>query len=118
MATKITFLTYFRLGVELVRDAACFFGKLYYWFVTLSEYTIVPLKQIPQCHYSSCFENSWLLGNNRKLQFCLTLSVNYKIEYFEHLRVIIYKHQNFPIEARNDMSQNCLKLCVFLSYVK
>ena len=28
------------------------------------------------------------------------------------LRVIIYKHQNFPIEAGNDMSQNCLKLCV------
>ena len=37
---------------------------------------------------------------------------------FDILRVIIYKHQNFPIEAGNDMSQNCLKLCVFLSYVK
>ena len=35
-----------------------------------------------------------------------------------NLRVIIYKHQNFPIEAGNGMSQNCLKLCVFLSYVK
>ena len=34
------------------------------------------------------------------------------------LRVIIYKHQNFHIEAGNDMSQKCLKLCVFLSYVK
>ena len=36
----------------------------------------------------------------------------------QSLRVIIYKHQNFPIEAGNDMSQNCLKLCVFFSYVK
>ena len=35
-----------------------------------------------------------------------------------YLRVIIYKYQNFPIEAGKDMSQNCLKLCVFLSYVK
>ena len=33
----------------------------------------------------SCFERSWLLGNNRKLHFCLTLSVNYKIVHFEHL---------------------------------
>ena len=48
MAAKITFLTSFRLGIELVRDAVCFFGKLYYWFVIFSEYTIVPLKQIPQ----------------------------------------------------------------------
>ena len=38
MATKITFLTYFRTGVELIRDAVCFFGKL----VMLFEYTIVP----------------------------------------------------------------------------
>ena len=30
MAAKITFLTNFRLGVELVRDAVCFFEKLYY----------------------------------------------------------------------------------------
>ena len=29
MAAKIMFLTYFRLGVELVRDAECFFGKIY-----------------------------------------------------------------------------------------
>ena len=29
MAAKITFLTNFRLGVELVRDAVCFFGKIY-----------------------------------------------------------------------------------------
>ena len=28
MAAKITFLTNFRLGVELVRDAVCFVGKL------------------------------------------------------------------------------------------
>ena len=33
MATKITFLTNFRLGVELVRDTVCFFGKLYEWLV-------------------------------------------------------------------------------------
>ena len=26
MAAKIAFLTYFRLGIELVRDAVCFFG--------------------------------------------------------------------------------------------
>ena len=32
MAAKITFLTNFRLGVELVRDAVCFFGKIYKWF--------------------------------------------------------------------------------------
>ena len=44
MAAKITFLTYFRLGVELVRNAVCFFEKIYLWFVRLSEYTIVPLK--------------------------------------------------------------------------
>ena len=42
MAAKITFSTYFRLGVELVSDAVCFFGKSYKWFVMLSEYTIVP----------------------------------------------------------------------------
>ena len=29
MAAKITFLTNFRLGVELVRDAVCFYGKIY-----------------------------------------------------------------------------------------
>ena len=29
MAAKITFLTNFRLEVELVIDAACFFGKIY-----------------------------------------------------------------------------------------
>ena len=29
MATKITFLTNFLLGVELVRDAVCFFEKIY-----------------------------------------------------------------------------------------
>ena len=29
MAAKITFLTPFRLGVELVKDAVCFFGKIY-----------------------------------------------------------------------------------------
>ena len=29
MAAKITFLTNFRLGVELVRDAVYFFGKIY-----------------------------------------------------------------------------------------
>ena len=29
MTTKITCLTNFRLGVELVRDAECFFGKIY-----------------------------------------------------------------------------------------
>ena len=28
MAAKIMFLTNFRLGVELVRDAVCFFGKI------------------------------------------------------------------------------------------
>ena len=28
MAAKVTFLTNFRLGVELVRDAVCFFGKI------------------------------------------------------------------------------------------
>ena len=48
MAAKITFLTHFCLGVELVRGAVCFFGKLYQWLVMLSEYKIVPLKQIPQ----------------------------------------------------------------------
>ena len=42
MAAKITFLTNFRVGVELVRDAVCFFGKIYLWLVRLSEYTIVP----------------------------------------------------------------------------
>ena len=29
MATKIAFLTNFGLGVELVRDAVYFFGKIY-----------------------------------------------------------------------------------------
>ena len=42
MATKITFSTNFRLGVELVRDAVCFIVKIYYWLVMSSEYTIVP----------------------------------------------------------------------------
>ena len=42
MATKITFLTNFLLGVELVRDALRFFEKIYYWLVMLSEHTIVP----------------------------------------------------------------------------
>ena len=42
MATKITCLTNFRQGVELVRDAECFFGKIYEWSVMLSEYTIFP----------------------------------------------------------------------------
>ena len=41
MATKITFLTNFLQGVELVRDAVCFFEKIYKWLVMLSEYTIV-----------------------------------------------------------------------------
>ena len=35
-------LTNFRLGVELVRDAVCFFGKIYYWLMMLSEDRIVP----------------------------------------------------------------------------
>ena len=42
MAAKITFLTKLLLGVELVRDAVCFFGKIYKWLVMFSEYTIVP----------------------------------------------------------------------------
>ena len=42
MAAKSTFLTNFRLGVELVRDAVCFFGKIYKWLVMLSECTSVP----------------------------------------------------------------------------
>ena len=42
MATTITFLTNFLLGVELVRDAVCFFEKIYKRLVMLSEYTIVP----------------------------------------------------------------------------
>ena len=29
MAAKIMVLTNFRLGVELVRDVVCFFGKIY-----------------------------------------------------------------------------------------
>ena len=29
MAAKMKFLTSFRLGVELVIDAVCFFGKIY-----------------------------------------------------------------------------------------
>ena len=29
MAAKITFLNNVRLGVELVRDAVCFLGKIY-----------------------------------------------------------------------------------------
>ena len=41
MAAKITFLSNFGLGVELVRDLVCFFGKLYKQMVMLSEYTIV-----------------------------------------------------------------------------
>ena len=48
MATEITFLTNFRLGVDLVRNAVCFFGKSYKWFVMLSEYTIAQKRQIPQ----------------------------------------------------------------------
>ena len=42
MAAKITFKTNFRLGVEIVRDAVCFFGKTYKWLVMFSEYKIVP----------------------------------------------------------------------------
>ena len=38
---------------------------------------------------TNCFERSWLLGNNRKLHFCLTLSVNCKIVYFEHLNKLL-----------------------------
>ena len=52
------------------------------------------------------------LENPNRTTACERLEIN------GYLRVIIYKHQNFPIEAGNDMSQNCLKLCVFLSYVK
>ena len=37
MAAKMTCLTNFRQGIELVRDAVCFFGKLYLWLVMLSE---------------------------------------------------------------------------------
>ena len=44
MAAKITFLTNFRMVVELVRDAVCLFGKLYLWLMMLSKYTIVPKK--------------------------------------------------------------------------
>ena len=40
MAAKITFKTNFRLGVELVRDAVCFFGKYISGWVMFSEYTI------------------------------------------------------------------------------
>ena len=42
MAAKITVITNFRLGVELVRDAVCVFEKSYMWFVMLCKYTIVP----------------------------------------------------------------------------
>ena len=42
MAAKIKLLTNVLLGVDLVRDALCFFGKLYLWLVMLSEYKIVP----------------------------------------------------------------------------
>ena len=41
MATKITFLTNFALGIELVKDAVCFFEKIVKGLVMLSEYTIV-----------------------------------------------------------------------------
>ena len=34
---KIAFLTNFRLGVELVRDAVYLFGNIYLWLVMLSE---------------------------------------------------------------------------------
>ena len=33
---------YFLLGIELVKDAVYFFGKLYKWLLMLSEYTIDP----------------------------------------------------------------------------
>ena len=42
MATQITFLTNFRLGVELVIDAVLYFGKIYQWLVMFFEYTTVP----------------------------------------------------------------------------
>ena len=42
MATKITFLSNFHLGLQLVRDALFFFERLYQCLVMLSEYTIVP----------------------------------------------------------------------------
>ena len=51
----------------------------------LYEYTFDPQMQIPQMTLYSCFERPWLLGNNRKLIFCLTVRVNKKIVYFEHL---------------------------------
>ena len=35
-------LNLFLLGVELDKDAVCFFGQLYWWLVMLSEYTIDP----------------------------------------------------------------------------
>ena len=41
MTAKISILTNFRLGVDLVRGAVCFFRKLYKCLVMLSEYTIV-----------------------------------------------------------------------------
>ena len=42
MAAKIHVFNWFLLGVELVKDAVCIFGKLYKWLMMLSEYTIDP----------------------------------------------------------------------------
>ena len=42
MATKNHVFNLFLPGVELDKDAVCFFGKLYKWLVMLSEYTIDP----------------------------------------------------------------------------
>ena len=42
MATKITFLTIFCLGVQCGRDAVCFFEKLYKWLSMLSD---CPIKE-------------------------------------------------------------------------
>ena len=50
MAAKIHVFNLFLLGVELVKDAVCIFGKLYQWSVMLSEYAIDPYKQIPLRH--------------------------------------------------------------------
>ena len=42
MVAKNQVFNYFLLGVELDKDAVCFFGKLYKWFVMLPEYTTDP----------------------------------------------------------------------------
>ena len=39
---KSLILTNLCLGVVIVRDTVCFFGKFYKWLVMLSEYTTVP----------------------------------------------------------------------------